>query len=414
MKLLFADKFPENYIQELKDMGHEVTYKPELTAENLSEYVGNNEVIIVRSTKVTEPTINAGKNLSLIIRAGAGTNTIDVKSAAKRGIFVCNTPGKNAIAVAEVAFGLLLNIDRKIADNVTELKQKKWNKKYFSKTRGIYGRNVGIIGMGQIGYNFAVRAHAFGMNIFIDEETKAWTTPETLRDLEKLNCTILPTRQALAEKCDVITIHVPATPATKGMINSEFLANMQNDAILLNTSRGNVVVDEDLIAAMNTKNIKCGLDVFNNEPAFGEGVWSSELSLHPNVYGTHHIGASTEQAQLAIAAKVIDVIKDFEKGLIDHWVNLETALQATPALSIRHNDKVGVLANVLDILKKNNINIEQIENKNFSGKIAAFTNIYTESPITKDAIAEIEKLEDIIQVSYQQIACTEELVLAGA
>lgn len=402
MRILFADTFPEQYLTQLTADGHDVDYQPALTAEDMPRVIPGAEVVVVRSTKVTAETINTSDQLALIIRAGAGTNNIDVKAAAVRGIFVCNTPGKNAIAVAEVTMGLMLAIDRLIPDNVMAMREQKWNKKRFSQTNGIFGRNLGIIGAGQIGMEVARRAHVFGMNLFIDEETQRWSTAEALKQLHSMGCTILNTRTELAEKCDVITLHVPETPETKCMINRAFLSHVQPNAIILNASRGSVIVDEDLIDAMNEKGIRCGLDVFNNEPSGSTGEINTPLSQHPNVYGTHHIGASTEQAQMAIAEETMTIIRDFEKGLIDHWVNLEKTLQKEPVISLRHNDRTGIFAEILTVLKKYNVDVEWMENKNFSGKIAVFTNIYSTSSISTGVILELQQIPDIIQVKSKQ------------
>ncbi len=401
MKLLFADKFPEHFLKQLEELGHRVTSNPGLSAEDLPAAVEDNEVLVVRSTKVTENTFNAAKNLGLVIRAGAGTNTINVNAAAAKGIFVCNTPGKNALAVAELAFGLLLSIDRNIPDNVIEMRSGTWDKKRFSKTRGIFGRNAGIVGLGKIGMAFAKRAHAFGMNIFVIE--KSGRTEETLKELEKLKVTFCSGLNELAQKCDVISFHVPSTQATRGLINKKFLSQLQPDSIIINTSRGDIVDDEALIAAMDEKNIRAGLDVFNNEPTKGKDNISTPLSQHPNVYGTHHIGASTEQAQLAIAKTVVNLISDFEKGIISNCVNLEKNVQLIPSLSIRHFDKVGVLSSILDILKKQNINVGQLENREFSGKNSAYTNIFTENEISGDIVGAIASLPDVIHVAAKNL-----------
>ncbi|PIE02923.1 MAG: hypothetical protein CSA81_04215 [Acidobacteria bacterium] len=399
LKILFADKFPEQYQTELTKLGHEITFMPDMSADDLPNHIVDKEVLVVRSTKVTAATIEASNKLALIIRAGAGYNTIDTQAAARKGVFVCNTPGQNSIAVAEVAMGLLISIDRQIPDNVIEMRQKHWDKKRFSKTQGLFGRNIGIVGMGQIGFQVAKRASAFGMNIFIDEETKDWTLPQTLADLAELGYTVVKDHKELAEKCDVLTFHCPATPETEKMVNREFLQHVRPNTILINTSRGTIIDDEALIEAMNEKNIHCGLDVFNDEPTSGKGTINTPLSQHPNVYGTHHIGASTQQAQLAIAYKVVEAIQDFEKGRINNWVNSETSLQALPAISIRHSDRMGILVEILDVIRKEKINIEQVENKNFSGKEAAFTNIYIDSPITDKVIKAIEAIPNVIQVT---------------
>ncbi len=402
MKLLIADKFPEKYLKELKNKGHDVTSNPDLKAEDLPDVIVEQEILIVRSTKVTEAAFNASNKLAIVIRAGAGTNTIDIKTAAKKGIFVCNTPGKNALAVAELAFGLLLSIDRNIPDNVIEMRNKVWDKKRFSKTTGICGRKVGVVGTGEIGRAFAARAKAFGMKLYAIQKPNR--SLYTVKKLEELDFSWVKDINELADTCDVISFHIPSNADTKGIINKEFLSHVKPNSIILNTSRGNIAADEALIEAMNSKNIRCGLDVYNNEPASGKDEINTALSQHPNVYGTHHIGASTEQAQLAIAKAVFDLICDFEKGHVNNCVNLEKTLELRPTLTtltIRHGNKVGVLSNILDILKKQNINVDQLENREFAGKNAAFSRIYTEAIISNDIIRQIESLLEVYQVTVK-------------
>src|SRR5271157_2050307 len=166
MRVLIADKFEQPGLDRLREIGCEVLYQPGTKDEALVQAVAQSrpEVLVVRSTKVPEAVLAAGP-LKLVVRAGAGYNTIDVAAASRRGIYVSNCPGKNSVAVAELAFGLILALDRRIADNVIWLRQGKWNKAEFSKARGLYGRTLGIIGLGQIGREMIPRARAFGMPV---------------------------------------------------------------------------------------------------------------------------------------------------------------------------------------------------------------------------------------------------------
>ncbi len=177
MRVLIADKFEKSGLDGLQALGCEISYQPDLKDDPLVEAIRAvaPDVLVVRGTKVTEPMLDAGP-VKLVVRAGAGYNTIDVAAASKRGIYVSNCPGKNSIAVAELAFALILALDRRIADNVVALRQGAWNKKEFSKARGLYGRTLGLIGVGKIGQEMIPRARAFGMPVV------AWSrslTPRT-------------------------------------------------------------------------------------------------------------------------------------------------------------------------------------------------------------------------------------------
>ncbi len=320
MKILFADKFQSAYLDELKGRGHDCDLQPEITGETLPQHIAGAEVVIVRSTQITRAAIEAADRLKLIVRAGAGTNTIDKAAAAEHNIPVCNVPGKNALAVAELAFGLILSIDRNIPDNVIELREGRWNKKKYSTAQGIHGRRIGIAGLGGIGMAVAERAHAFGMQIHVVQ--KASRDAETQKRLEALQAVQVNDLNELARSCDVLSFHLPATAETNNLINDDFLAQCQEGAILINTARGEIVDEDALIRAMDRKGIRAGLDVYKDEPASGQGTFDSKLAQHPNVYGTHHIGASTEQAQNAIAAEVVRMLDEFERGNVLHCVNL--------------------------------------------------------------------------------------------
>ena len=162
MNILVADKFSENHLDRLKKLGCEATYNAAVKADELPKLIAPYKILVVRSKQVAADTINAGEQLTLILRAGAGVNTIDVKTASARGVYVANCPGKNSIAVAELVFALLLSLDRRIADNVIALRAHKWNKKEFSKADGILGKTLGVVGVGQIGREVIKRARAFG------------------------------------------------------------------------------------------------------------------------------------------------------------------------------------------------------------------------------------------------------------
>jgi len=319
LKILFADKFPESQLQQLQDQGHECDLQPDLDGDTLPQAVKDAEVLVVRSTKITSETIGAAASLRLIIRAGAGTNTIDKDAAADKGIPVCNIPGKNAVAVAELAMGLLIAIDRRIPENVIDLRAGRWNKKKYSVAQGLMGRHMGIIGLGAIGLAVAERARAFGIHVYVvDKPDRSARTRETLASLGLLT---VPDLDAMLGTCDIISLHVPSAAETKGMVDAEFLAKLQPGAILINASRGDVIDEAALIAAMNDKGIRAGLDVYADEPSAGEGAFSSALASHPNTCGTHHIGASTDQAQKAVSDGVLEVIDAFTGGTVMNCVN---------------------------------------------------------------------------------------------
>ncbi len=396
MKVLIADKFEESGINGLKEIGCEVISNPDLKDNALADAIRDSQadVLVVRSTKVNEAALAAGR-LSLIVRAGAGYNTIDVKAASARGIYVSNCPGKNSIAVAELAFGLILALDRRIADNVAELRAGKWNKKEFGKARGLYGRTLGLIGLGQIGREMIARAKAFGMNVI------GWSRSLTPESAAEMGIHFRQTIIEVAHDCDILSVHLALAPDTRGVINADVFEAMESGSYLINTSRAEVVDQAALKQAIKTKGIRAGLDVFADEPGGATGDFSDEIVTLPNVYGTHHIGASTDQAQEAIAAETIRIIRTFkETGKVPNVVNLADHTPATHLLVVRHQDRPGVLAHVLNEIKSANINVQRMENIVFAGAEAAVARIELDGALKPETVDRIRAdNSDIIETN---------------
>ena len=320
MKILVADKFPPFGITALSDAGHQVKVDSELNGSQLPTAIEGSDVLVVRSTPVTRATIEAAQNLCLIIRAGAGTNTIDKEAATKHGIRVCNVPGRNAAAVAELVMGLLIAIDRRIPDNVSDLRDGRWDKKEYSIAHGLYGRSLGIIGVGAIGLAVLERAAAFGLKLHVIEKDDRST--EIRQQLRDMNVVSVPSVDVLIDKCDVLSFHVPSDSETRGMVNAEFLHKLHSGTILINTARGDLIDESALVRALESKDLRVGLDVYCDEPGSSHGEFRSVLAKHKQVYGTHHIGASTLQAQTAVAEGVVEVILRFTEGKIINCVNV--------------------------------------------------------------------------------------------
>lgn len=400
MRVLIADKFEQSGRDGLKDLGCEVSYEPDAKDESLVEAIRNAspDVLVVRGTKVTEPMLDAGP-IKLVVRAGAGYNTIDVAAASKRGIYVSNCPGKNSIAVAELAFALILALDRRIADNVITLRQGQWNKKEFSKARGLFGRTLGLIGVGQIGQEMIPRARAFGMPVV------AWSRRLTPERAATLGVEYKPTPLDVARSADIVSVHLALKPETRGIINAEFLNNMREGSYFINTARGDVVDQEALASAMKTRGIRAGLDVFAVEPTGSAGEFNDAIVKESNLYGTHHIGASTDQAQEAIAAETVRIVRDFkETGKVPNVVNLAQQTPATYRLVVRHLDRPGVLARVLDAIKTEQINVQEMENIVFEGAAAAVARINLDNAPSSAMLNKLRsESSDILELNLIQL-----------
>lgn len=396
MRVLIADKFEQSGQDGLLSIGCEVVYQPDLKDAALVASIGESspDALVVRSTKVTEEMMDAGA-LKLIVRAGAGYNTIDVAAASRRGIYVSNCPGKNSVAVAELAFALMLALDRRIADNVIALRAGEWNKKEFSKARGIYGRTLGLIGVGKIGQEMIPRARAFGMNVI------AWSRSLTPERAIVLGVEYRESPQEVAREADVVSVHLALKPETRSLIGADVFNSMKEGASFINTSRGEVVDQSALVHAMQTRGIRAGLDVYANEPTSATGEFADEIAREANLYGTHHIGASTEQAQEAIAAETVRIIQTFkETGEVPNVVNLAARTPATHMLVVRHRDRPGVLAQVLEAIKTANINVQEMENVIFEGSEAAVARINLEAAPNDETLAKLKaENADIIELN---------------
>lgn len=401
MRVLIADKFEQSGRDGLEAAGCDYSYQPDVKDESLIEAIRGYtpDAIVVRSTKVTEAMMDAGA-LKLIVRAGAGYNTIDVAAASRRGVYVSNCPGKNSIAVAELTFALILALDRRVADNVIALREGHWNKKEFSQARGLYGRTLGLVGTGQIGREVIKRAQAFGMPVV------AWSRSLTEERAAELGVQRVENPEDVAQAADIVSVHVALKPDTRGLLGAGFFNAMREGAYFINTSRGEVVDQNALVAAMRGRGIRAGLDVYASEPTSATGDFTDEIAREVNLYGTHHIGASTDQAQEAIAAETVRIIRTFkETGKVPNVVNLAARTPATHLLVVRHRDRPGVLAQVLDAIRAAHINVQEMENIIFEGAEAAVARINLEAAPPADTLERLRaENADIIELDLLRLS----------
>jgi D-3-phosphoglycerate dehydrogenase len=401
MKVLVADKFEKVGVDGLRELGCTVVSNADVKAEDLPALIREIDpnILIVRGKKVTADALKAGTALTLVIRAGAGIDTIDVEAASGLGVFVSNCPGKNSIAVAELVMGLLLSCDRRIPDQVNALREGRWQKGEYSKAQGLYGRRLGIVGLGQIGREVASRAQAFGMRVI------GWSRSLTHEEADRLGVAYAQTPVDVARLSDAVSINVAANAETKNLVGAEFLAAMRPGAYLINTSRGSVVDEEALKKAVAEKGIRAALDVFQSEPAGGAADFTNAIVKTPGVYGTHHIGASTEQAQVAIAHEVIRIVQSFmETGEVPNVVNRLARSSATHVLTIRHRNRPGVLAHVFGVLAGASINVEEVENIIYHGAQATLARIHLDGEPNHGALDRIRTGNpDIISVELSEI-----------
>lgn len=399
MRLLIADKLHPRAVEELRTLPVDVVYEPELTRETLETKLSGVGILVVRSKEVTRKAIEGARQLNLIVRAGAETSTIDVKAASERGIYVANCPGKNSSAVAELVFGLLVSIDRRIPDAVASLRAGKWERTEYAKAEGLIGKTIGIAGLGAIGRDVAQRAKTFGLNPI------GWSRGFSPARAAELGIGHAATLEELASKSDILTVHLALNDRTRGIVGRRIFDVMPKRGIFINCARPDLVDYEAMVDAMNTRGMRIGIDVVPNEPR-GKREISPELftslpatSTGGFLYATPHIAASTDQAQLSIATETVRVIRSFLlEGEVPNVVNVMNLSTARFQMVIRMLDKVGTFANVLAVIKRHAINVEEVTNTVFEGGGASCAKLRVVSRPSEGCMAEIRAFDEVLHV----------------
>lgn len=300
-KILVSDSIDKNCISILQRFGYEVTYKPGMTPEQIKTEIANYNGLIVRSeTKVNADLISQMDEMEIIGRAGTGVDNIDVGAATRRGIIVMNTPGGNTISAAEHTMALMLSMCRNIPQANISLRDAKWERKKFQGTE-LFGKTLGVIGLGKIGREVVVRSKSFGMKIIgydplLSDETAS-----------KLGIELLDLNTLFA-KSDIISLHVPFSAETKHLISAETLNKCKNGVKIINCARGGIVNETDLVDALDSGKVSAAaIDVFEKEPP----DFSDRIFNHPKIICTPHLGASTEEAQEKVAIQIAEQMHDF-------------------------------------------------------------------------------------------------------
>jgi D-3-phosphoglycerate dehydrogenase len=392
MRVLVADMFPDEALAELRSLGLAVEHKPGLSEAELARAVAEAGILVVRSTRVGAEIIDAGAQLNLIVRAGSGVNTIDVAAASRRGIYVANCPAKNAIAVAELTMALVLAIERRIADAVVALREGSWKKREFAKARGLFGQSIGIVGLGAVGLEVLGRSRSFGL------VPHAWSKSLVPQRAQELGVGYASSLEQLAARVDILTLHLPLTEGTRHIVGRDVIEALKDGAMLINTARAELVDEAALLELVPRKRLRVGVDVLEGEPA-AEGPVSSPLLRLPGVYATPHIGASTEQAQSAVARETVRVIRTFlADGQVPNVVNVAAGRRASHQIIVRHLEGEGVLGGVLAAVDRHTAKLEELTNTVFEGSGAACAKITLGAPPTDACIADILAVTGVLHV----------------
>lgn len=360
-------------INTLEEEKHEIVYDKNLSGDKLTTALATHkpDVLVVRSTKVPAEAIDSNPGLALIIRAGAGYDTIDVAHASSKGVYVANCPGKNATAVAELTMGLIISIDRRLGENFKLQKEGKWAKGKFTSCLGLKGRTIGCIGFGNIAQRVAVRAMAFEMTVL--GYSRSHTTIEGVEAVSSVD--------DLLSRSDIVVLSFPNTKETKGMVNKEFLEKMKPNGVLINTARGEAINEDDLLAHLESNpNFWYGTDVLKGEPAEKECDWEHPLGMHPRVYGSHHIGASTLQSENEIGEEAVRICQVFAAtGSVDaeNWVNREKS-KSRQTVIVKAKRSAEVYGEIFSIIAKQGWTIGESESLMCEGGETVILKIHGE------------------------------------
>jgi D-3-phosphoglycerate dehydrogenase len=390
MRLLIADTLHPLGIEELRHLGVEVIYEPELDSDTLPDAIQNVGILVVRSKRVTTKTIEASNQLNLIVRAGHGVGNIDVEAASARGIYVAACKGKNAVAVAELTMALMLSLDRRIPDAAQSIRAGRWEKGSFAEAAGLKGKRIGILGLGAVGREVLDRAKAFGMIPF------AWSRGLTAARAKELDVTSAKSPKELASKVDVLTVHLAASDRTQGIISRDVLEALPDGATFINAARSELVDYDALLQLASSKALRVGLDVYADFPHVPVATFTPP-AFAPDViwYGTPHIGSQTQEAKRAVAAETVRIVRGFlVEGSVPNAVNVRTVHSARYQIVVRHYDKIGALANALNVLKRHGINVEELKTNVFDHSSAACTRINVVARPTEHCLQEISAFHD--------------------
>ena len=323
-RVLVADSLHKSALASLRDLAVDVDYRPSASVADLEIGILDARVLVVRSTQVSQEMINGAPKLGLIIRAGSGVNNIDVEAASKKGVFVANCPGKNADAVAELVLGLMLSLDRRIPENTAALRQGVWNKEDYSRARGLKGRALRILGFGAVGRAVAKRAQAFEMRVSAFSRSLTESTASCF-GVERISSI-----SDVFADAEWVSIHLPLCDLTRHLVSAVELDAMRPGAALINTSRADIVDSNAVFKRVASGRLRYGTDVFETEPAEKKSKFVSRWSDLEGFVGTHHIGASTEQAQQAVGEAVVELVEEYlRSGEIQKALNHSSVQRTT-------------------------------------------------------------------------------------
>ena len=398
MRILVACELPVPALDQLHSLASDVVYRPDATAQDLRESLADVGILIVGSTRVSAEAVAHAKTLQMIVHAGPGPGDLALEEASAQGIFVAHCPDQPATAVAELTFGLILALDRRIVENTLALREGSWKRDEVMDARGLAGRTIGILGYGAVGRLVAQRALAFEMRVVAWSPTLAPTTASQL-GIEFCNWP-----RELARQSDIVTVHTGAEGERETLIDAEFLQSMQPGAYLIHVGHPGAVDEAALAEAITQRSLRVGIDVFASAPTGDHARFRSRLCEMPGVVATQQVGPLTEQARQAAAAEVVRIVRSYlVSGEVLDCLNLCERSPATWELVVRVRDQVGVMAAILAAVRADGVNAEEITSRVFTGAKAACCTVALDERPSTEALEAVRALPGVLHLELRAV-----------
>lgn len=402
MRVLVTDAFDSVAAETLRESGFDVIHNPMLDSDTLASAARDlhPQVLVVRSIEVGAAALEASNQLALVICAGSDARCVDLDAASRLGVMVSHCPGRNAAAVAELAVGLMLACDRRIPDQVANLRAHQAGHDWHSGAAGLAGRTLGIVGLGQVGQEIARRGLAFGMHVV------AWSKNITEDRCDALGVDFCSNLVNLAKLADVVSVSVTGNEETRGLLGEKFFNALRPGTILINTSGGNVCDEAALLNAVRNRGVRAGLDIFDLEGGTATAT-EAALAAEPGVYGTFRVGACTEQARLSIDSEVVRILRAWRTdGTVLHCVNVAEHTAASSLMMVRHENRPGVLARIFDVLGKASINVEQMDNQISASGSAAIARVFMATEPSAHVVSAVRACPHVFGVTVTSLRHT--------
>lgn len=397
MKILVACEMPDYTLSELRALGNEVSYEPALTTAGIIEHIADAAILIVGRTRVPPEAIERGQRLQMIVRRGQGVSNIAVEEASAQGVFVAHCPTEEAVAIAELTFGLALALDRDLVTNAVAMRERALRERVV-RSQGLATRTLGVLNFGPVGRELARRAKAFGMDVLgwapaLDHDEKP---------VEGVEFVSWP--RELARRSDVIAVHAPPEGMDELLVDAEFVSNMRDRASFIHIGRPGAIDHEALAVGVEKKGLRVAVDLMATDPSREMARYKWRLFDLPGVIGTPGLGPLTIQAREATAAEAVRIIRRFlVYGEPSHCVNLAERSPATWQLVLRLRDTAGVMAAIMDAIRADDINAEEITCRVFTGAQAAWCVIALDERPSAHCLEAIGAADGVLHLDLRAV-----------